>query len=123
MIPLEKRGYIEESGSNNYGEWVKFSDGTMICYREIEIEFDVSTLWGSLYVGENTTGWDFAQNFKTIPKVLVDIKNVGSSSLIPANYRAPIISTSSYRNIAVIRPTSNDQVTATVTIFAIGKWK
>ena len=114
---------IVESGSNNKGEYVKFSDGTMICSREIDITFDVSIQWGSLFVGEDTYAYDFAQEFIEAPKVITNIRNTTSSSLIPAYYRKPNITKRYYQNFSVVRPTSSNSVPAIVTIIAIGKWK
>ena len=45
MIPQyiknKNKGYIVESGSNSNGSYIKFSDGTMICFNEVvrEINF------------------------------------------------------------------------------------
>ena len=42
---------IVESGENDIGTYIKYSDGTMICTQLIElVNVSISTSWGSLYV-------------------------------------------------------------------------
>ena len=114
---------IFESGSNQYGYYIKFGDGTMICCREISVTLDVSNAWGSLYYGQDATEWTFAKTFSEVPKVLCSIRNTSSNSCMQIGYNAPVITKSSYKNIAVARPTANSSVSVIVTIFAIGRWK
>ena len=45
---LEKRGYIVESGSNENGSWIKYSDGTMICYGEVTASANSASVTATL---------------------------------------------------------------------------
>lgn len=113
---------IIESGSNDNGNWIKYVDGTMITYQEIEVEIACNTAWGNLFVGNYATSINFPQIFKGLPKVLIDLKlKVGACFKV--EWEIPIITTSSYKNIGVGRGTSSDAVGFKATIFAIGKWK
>ena len=40
---------IIESGSNSNGSYIKFADGTMICYKEIQVTSNITNSWGNLY--------------------------------------------------------------------------
>ena len=115
-------GNIVESGSNETGNWTKFVDGTMKTYQEIEVEMACNTAWGNLFVGNYATAINFPQTFKELPKVLIDLK-VKTGACFKVEWEAPIITTSSYKNIGIGRGTSSDAVALTITLYAIGKWK
>mgnify|MGYP003307778316 CR=1 FL=1 len=114
---------IIESGSNTNGEWIKYADGTMICYREIELTFNITSSWGSLYYGSNESEINFAQTFIERPTVVVETKPSGAVGMFEIDYDSPVITTSYYKNIYVARPTQASNVSAKTTILAIGKWK
>lgn len=62
-----------EKGSNTNGNYIKFSDGTMICYKEISLNVACTNSWGVLY--ENGTALDFgdwAATFYSTPFVMVE---------------------------------------------------
>ena len=43
---------VVESGSNNNGSWIKYSDGTMICWRQETVtDQAINKEYGSLYQG------------------------------------------------------------------------
>ena len=113
---------IVESGSNETGNWIKFVDGTMITYQEIEVEITCNTAWGNLFVGNYATAINFPQTFKELPKVLIDLK-LRAGACFKVEWEVPIITTSSYKNIGIGRGTSSDSVGLTITLYAIGKWK
>lgn len=113
---------IIESGSNDNGNWIKFEDGTMITYQEIEVEMACNTAWGNLFVGNYATAINFPQTFKELPKVLIDLKlKVGACFKV--EWEIPVITTSSYKNIGIGRGSSSNAVGLTIALYAIGKWK
>ena len=118
-----KIGEVVESGSNNYGNYIKFSDGTMICYRKATATIDCSIPWGSLYAGMDATKWYFAQEFTEVPTVELSLHTKSSASAFLINYSPPEITTESIRILGVARPTVGTNVQAEFHIFAIGKWK
>ena len=113
---------IVESGSNETGNWIKFVDGTMKTYQEIEVEMACNTAWGNLFVGNYATAINFPQTFKELPKVLIDLK-LRAGACFKVEWEVPIITTSSYKNVGIGRATTSNSVGITITLYAIGKWK
>lgn len=113
---------IIESGNNSNGNWIKYEDGTMITYQEIEVKTACNTAWGNLFVGNYATAINFPQTFKELPKVLIDLK-LKIGACFKVEWEVPIITTSSYKNIGIGRGTSSNLVSFTITLYAIGKWK
>lgn len=112
-------GYIVESGSNSNGNWIKYSDGTMICWGYYEKEnIAINRTFGSLYECQSFNLGDFSQNFAEIPRVTItklgtvcawieSLDNVTRSSLGTANW---------------VRPTAGTY-TLSYSYTAIGRWK
>lgn len=112
-------GYIVESGSNSNGSWIKYSDGTMICWGYYEKEnIAINRTFGSLYECQSFNLGDFSQNFTEIPRVTItklgsvcawieSLDNVTRSSLGTANW---------------VRPTAGTYTLA-YSYTAIGRWK
>lgn len=116
-------GYIVESGSNDYGKWIKYSDGTMICTRSIEKQIPCNKSWGSLFYGFDSDAYNFAQEFITPPLLYLFAYQRLSSSFWLSNYYNTIITTTGWRNYAIMRPTSAENVAYTLNVLAIGRWK
>lgn len=112
-------GYIVESGSNSNGNWIKYSDGTMICWGYYEKEnIAINRTFGSLYECQSFNLGDFSQNFAEIPRVTItklgtvcawieSLDNVTRNSLGTANW---------------VRPTAGTYTLA-YSYTAIGRWK
>ena len=112
---------IIESGSNNNGSWIKYSDGTMICYAEIrrEVNFGQS---GNSYTGETTTAISFPQAFIGNPRVTINTQHDG-------DYYYCIVygfirNKTSITKITFLRTSSPSAVVnIPFSYIAIGKWK
>lgn len=123
MIPQysknKDKGYVVESGSNANGSYIKFSDGTMICYRVTDvIAMNIDVAWGSLYEGSVDMG-QFPANFTETPAISVSA--FGSGMLIE---QAGANSTNrSWGLVTAVRPTAVQNVSARFYLIAIGKWK
>lgn len=112
-------GYVVESGSNSNGNWIKYSDGTMICWGYYEKEnIAINRTFGSLYECQSFNLGNFPQNFAVIPRVTItklgsvcawieSLDNVTRSSLGTANW---------------VRPTAGTYTLA-YSYTAIGRWK
>ena len=110
---------IIESGSNDNGSWIKYSDGTMICYKSTgEIDMNVTTSWGSLYEGNISVG-NFPAEFIETPTI--SVTPFGSGMLIEQG--GIDASKTSWGNITGVRPNSVENVKARFHLIAIGKWK
>lgn len=116
-------GYIVESGRNEYGDWIKFSNGLMICERTIKTTLACDGTWGNLFVGQDETVWNFAQEFVEIPKIIRDLRTTTSTSAWLINYSAPIVTKKYYQYFSIARATISTSVQVEFTIRAIGKWK
>lgn len=116
---LLSRGYVQESGSNSNGNYIKFSDGTMICYKITDIiEINIDIAWGSLFENSIDMG-QFPANFTETPAI--SILPFGSGMLIEqAGANATL---SSWGLVTVVRPTAVQNVRARFYMIAIGKWK
>ena len=116
-------GYITESGTNQYGNWIKYSDGTMICTRTMPITISCNKQWGSLYYGTNTDTWNFPQTFIAPPIMSIKCINTGSGSFFAGEYTGLEIGNSYFKNIDIIRPNSYNNIEVFVHCIAIGRWK
>lgn len=114
---------INSSGSNSYGNWIKFEDGTMICTRTIAVTIDCTNSWGSLYYGQNNDKFNFAQNFIEPPILNLQYSVTGAMSFIPIVYSGIVIDKDGFKRIEIARPNSVTNVGVKVYFLAIGKWK
>lgn len=116
---------IIESGSNAYGNWIKYNDGTMIVTRETyEITVNVNVSWGNIFVGGDYTEWEFPVPFINVPDlVLFDVNPTTTSGCFKISYEPTKITKNSIQNVYVGRGTSASDVAFKIHILAIGKWK
>lgn len=112
-------GYIVESGSNSNGKWIKYSDGTMICYQSFTCNVNYSTKYGSGYYAEITDEIkSFPVSFIETPKVSVGLTtNYGIGCALRDTNTEKCAT-----NIFVYTFVSRTD-TVTLNIIAIGKWK
>lgn len=109
----------EESGSNENGNWIKYSDGTMICWNHIEVtDQAIDTTYGSLYQGSRTISFPVA--FNSTPSVHCSLFHWGTSAswgcVVGANTTAATI-----RGLDI-----SSRATGTICEIswqAIGRWK
>ncbi len=115
-------GYIVESGSNDNGSWIKYSDGTMICTKTTSIITPITSPWGALYESGDVILGQFPQTFISNPRVSVtNNSSSGAGALIEAVFE---VTTTSAGKCWLCRGTSRDSQTPYVLdIIAIGKWK
>lgn len=114
---------LPETVTNSNGTATKFPDGTMVCRRKIQKSIPCNSTWGTLYHGEDSTEYAFAETFTEIPNVQVSVRTTTSTSCWQINYNTPVITKSTYKWISIMRPTSSDNVPVEIDILAIGKWK
>ena len=111
-------GYIVESGSNDNGSWIKYSDGTMICTKKVSGTIDMTTAWYTLYSGEFNLG-SSPQTFISAP--FVNYSMVGEYAFVSGTTKKP--TTTSLGNVMLVRPSSLTNMPYEIDIIAIGKWK
>ena len=110
---------IIESGSNSNGSWIKYSDGTMICYQSFTCNVNYSTKYGSGYYAEITDEIkSFSVSFIETPKVSIGLTtNYGIGCALRGTNTEKCAT-----NIFVYTFASRTD-TITLNIIAIGKWK
>ena len=110
---------IIESGSNENGSYLKFSDGTLICYSTVTITTTINTAWGSMYessqVSLGTTPYTFYGSF------IVTGTCVGTRSAFLENITDA--SVNSYGKTYLARPSSATSNDYKFQLIAIGRWK
>lgn len=113
--------YIVESGSNQYGTWTKYSDGTMICSSAIKRDITFSQS-GNVYTGTTNAKVYYPQEFTSMPRVI-------SNTEWDADYYycavyGMIRNKISINSITFLRTTSPSNTVEIPFIYtAIGKWK
>ena len=119
---------VIESGSNSNGNYIKYADGTMICWHTIEGETHANqTRYGDGFFyqqgsysstsPENSKSWAYPVQFVSTPTVNL---NVSSSA-----YTMPSLGSISNSSAigSCITPYAVASVTFTWHFIAIGKWK
>ena len=119
---------IIESGSNANGNWIKYSDGTMICTATKLFEnVSVTNSWGNLYETEELILGNFPQQFISTPIGIncIMITNSNSSGKGSAGFIEYIVETTntSWGKTAIAKPVSSPAANIGLSLIAIGKWK
>lgn len=123
-IASSSGGDIVESGSNLNGSYIKYSDGTMICYVEYKTTLTCNNVWGNLYIGtDRDTKLYFPQPFIDVPHIQKTLLITSSSSCWPIDYNMPEITKEYFKNFAIARATASASVPIQLNILAIGRWK
>lgn len=114
-------GEIVESGTNTNGSYVKYSNGTMICHKQVSINANITASWGTLYDtgNQDIDLGNYAQPFVgNVPQVSITMASANGCWLEGCTNRT----LTSYGKIVLASATSK---TASVAydLIAIGKWK
>lgn len=112
-------GYIVESGSNNDGKWIKYSDGRLITMHKVTRNLARTATWGNMY--ESTTQADlgnYPMAFKDIPFVYVTLHET-DASLEAVQFS----SANNAGKVYILAPTSSESADYVFHVLAIGRWK
>lgn len=112
-------GYIVESGSNNDGKWIKYSDGRLITMHKVTRNLARTATWGNMY--ESTTPADlgnYPMAFKDIPFVYVTLHET-NASLEAVQFS----SANNAGKVYILAPTSSESADYVFHVLAIGRWK
>ena len=108
---------VVESGTG----YVKYADGTMICFYTQDITTSVSNAWGStLYISNALTLDNFAQTFLTTPCIQINVTGGNSSAFV---VNATASSTTNPGKIHLSRPQTDTSKLYKINVYAIGRWK
>lgn len=111
---------VVESGSNTNGSYIKYADGTMICWGYFGQTFTEGQ-WGSLWEYSLVSTVNFPAEFVgniSINANLVQGQDGGTGAISKINYN-----NSGIFAMNVIRPTQYSSKLFYVSYIAIGKWK
>lgn len=114
---------IVESGSNANGNYIKWSDGTMICYKNFSGTVKITESWYNLYETSAANALDFGnypQSFIETPLLFTQFYG-GNSQWI--NGWVDNTRTASKVGKAIVCSASSKTAGAYYNILAIGRWK
>lgn len=115
-----KGANIVESGSNSNGSYVKYADGTMICWKTLAKTTNITNGWGSLYESSSSISLgDWAEAFYSKPTVNAT-KTSGQGSWLELVQN---ISATSCGSTYVVSAVSRSNASITIEIIGIGRWK
>ncbi len=111
-------GQIIESGSNANGTYIKWSNGTMICYKHMDYgKKAITKEWGSFYESDRLTIGNYPQAFIEIPRIFIMDLNYSF-----VEKESSGITKTAWGDFYSTRPVSSTQEVI-IDCFAIGKWK
>ena len=119
---LAMAGIADSGGSASTGYWVKYDDGTMICYKRATIMPNVQTAMGDFYRSDYISLGDFPAAFTTLVDIKPAIWNSNASSVYMWCTDVYGPSTTSAGSVAAI---TNSKFSGLVEVMytAIGRWK
>ena len=109
---------INSSGSNSNGSWIKFEDGTMICYKKISGTTNINLTWYSLYRADVYIGL-MPCEFVETPTITYSL--TGEYILCGGSTTAP--TKKNFGGVNLVRPNTFNGVYYEINAIAIGKWK
>lgn len=116
----ETEGIIE-SGSNVNGKYIKYNDGTMICWNTFtKSQITTTQAWGSLYWSDAITPPNFPVSFINVPTVTMTPTGSTDSYWM---INEGDVSTTKPMNFRFVRATSRTGGSCIMNYIAIGKWK
>lgn len=110
---------VEESGSNSNGYYVRYSDGTQICWGEKSESPAITTGWSANWFYSPTFSVTFPINFYLPP-------TFNATWMTSSAHWAVIITPTVYSTSAryvFLRPSSQAAVSGTTRWMAVGRWK
>lgn len=112
---------VVESGTNSNGDYIKYSDGTMICTKKITFtNVVINTAWGSVYESASKLNFgDYAQEFIEIPNVSITL--AGGSTCFCETFSGR--TKTAIGSTWLWKPAVEAKGTMTFDVIAIGKWR
>lgn len=119
--PQGPSGISSSGGSASTGYWIKYSDGTMVCYKHIDTSTSFSAQ-GSLYI----SGWislgNFPQTFTSLQSLVVDAINPWGETYYAWTTSVVGSSKSSAGKVAIVCTKSAGGLCG-LRYIAMGRWK
>lgn len=113
---------VIETAENSNGKYIRFSDGTQICWKNITQGISNLNAWGQVWESYGFSLGNWAASFKsgTTPTVAVQC---GQSTFFAWPTTCHSTTTTSVGSTSLCRPTNVTNVTATLMIMGIGVWR
>lgn len=114
------------SGSNANGSYIKFSDGTMICYNTQTFNaIDCSYSWGSIYTNNNDKRNfnNFPETFISAPTVTFKMETGSADAWLFSASTEGGATTTFPGGWQIARATTSSSINVTLSYIAIGKWE
>lgn len=109
---------IIESGSNANGSWIKYADGTMLCWKTYTFtNLAFSKAWGSFYETAYQEFGATPQTFISTPTIFANNGNGAMAGIEGLNNTS-----TSFGTAQLYRPVSGT-ASGSINLLAIGKWK
>ena len=106
-------------GSNSNGEWVKFNDGTLICWSSYHgVGLQTSSLYGEVYASGGDT-WYFPHEFIANPALHVGVRRTGGGGAWGGHSGG--LSTTAVTALRIFG--THNSTTGVLQPMAIGRWK
>jgi hypothetical protein len=110
--------HITESGSNDNGHYIKFDDGTMICYRQGTLTIPTMTqLPNGLWRAFNAGTFYYPATFNAVPFAEMKLQAGEEINCSPRTLAV------SYYNANITTESNLSGQTKSYFLFAIGRWK
>ena len=121
-VDFAAAGIADSGGSASTGYWVKYDDGTMICYKRTTIMPNAQTAMGDFYRSDYISLGDFPAAFTTLVYIKPAIWNSNASSVYMWCTDVYGPSTTSAGSVAAI---TNSKFSGLVEVMytAVGRWK
>lgn len=117
----EKVAGIIESGSNDNGDYIKFSDGTMIQYGQVDTNLkDFTAQYGSVFYNQSFSTINFPLEFIAVPIVMV---NQELGGYLGGNSLGGLPTKTNFRVYLYITKSGVINRNAIIYWQAIGRWK
>lgn len=107
---------IVASGSNTNGSYVKYADGTMICYNDIDFDFSDNTDFWATWTRSEYVDVVYSATFTAVPKLIASGKGLVFSVHISSE-------TTTGFGAAGLRLKAQTGDTGSASYVAIGRWK
>lgn len=114
-------GAYFQRGSNANGEFVRFQDGTQICWRRITGLGPINTAWGSgMFISSAYSSYSYPATFIAAP---VDVVTVGADGVPAIALVQNGSSTSAFSPFYLARGVSSASTAMVASLTSIGRWK
>lgn len=110
---------IIDSGSNSNGRYVKYQDGTMICYGTTSTSLAIASAWGNLYNTASTIVTTFPSSFISAPSF--NVSQISDSNVTICMVTMETVSTTQ-ASYYLVRPSSYPTSNRVLGWTAIGRW-